>query len=207
MYFEPDGLYHVFNQGNNGQTVFFHRDNYLFFLKKIREHLSPHGSILAWCLMPNHFHILIEVLHVTHPMTGNQVTHPMTQSHRMSKERSLNDSIAIMLRSYTRAINKQENKKGSLFQQHTKAVCLNNSELSPAYFKSRFGTLGNVGVAELEYPNVCFNYIHANPFNLKMVNKLAEWEFSSYNDYFCGRKGKLVNKERTIVLGLVSSAI
>ena len=34
MYFEKDTLYHIYNQGNNKQKIFFNRENYLFFLKK-----------------------------------------------------------------------------------------------------------------------------------------------------------------------------
>jgi len=31
--------YHVFNRGNNRQDIFFERENYLFFLRKIRQYL------------------------------------------------------------------------------------------------------------------------------------------------------------------------
>jgi len=52
-------FYHIYNRGNNKQRIFFTDDNYLFFLKKIREQLLPVADIVAYCLMPNHFHILI----------------------------------------------------------------------------------------------------------------------------------------------------
>ena len=71
MIFEPNHIYHIYNQGNNRQRIFFNRENYLFFLKKIREHILPFAEILAWCLMPNHFHLIIAV-HVQYP------THPVT---------------------------------------------------------------------------------------------------------------------------------
>ena len=60
--FSNGQIYHVFNRGNNLQTVFFIRENYLFFLDKIRKSILPHANILAWCLMPNHFHLMIEVV-------------------------------------------------------------------------------------------------------------------------------------------------
>ena len=31
--------YHIFNRGNNRQAVFFERENYLFFLDRMREYL------------------------------------------------------------------------------------------------------------------------------------------------------------------------
>jgi putative transposase len=208
MDFTNGQIYHVFNRGNNSQTIFFNRENYLYFLSKINEYIKPYSSILAWCLMPNHFHLMIEVENeriaiTSDPMTA-QITDPMTPSHRISppKYRTLNDSIAIMLRSYTRAVNNEQHKQGSLFQQHTKAVCLSVPEFAPAYFQSHFGTIGNTTFPEKEYPNVCFNYIHFNPVNSKLVKNPEDWEFSSYRDYFCGRNGKLVNRELAKELGL-----
>ena len=61
MHFEEGYIYHIYNQGNNKQRLFFNRDNYLFFLRKIKVHLLPYVDILAWCLMPNHFHLMVLV--------------------------------------------------------------------------------------------------------------------------------------------------
>ena len=61
MYFEPSGIYHIYNQGNNQQKVFYSRENYLYFLRKLRIHILPFANILSWCLMPNHFHLMVEV--------------------------------------------------------------------------------------------------------------------------------------------------
>jgi putative transposase len=52
-------IYHIFNQGNNREIIYFNDDNYLYFIKKIRQHIVPYADVLAYCLMPNHFHILI----------------------------------------------------------------------------------------------------------------------------------------------------
>jgi putative transposase len=222
MDFSIGQIYHVFNRSNDAQLVFPERENYLYFLSKIKEYISPHSEILAWCLMPTHFHLMIEVINdrvvvASDPMTGahrisnrDEVsTHPMNPSHRMSgpstaKMRTLNDSVAIMLRSYTRAINKQYQKHGSLFQQHTKAICLTEPEFAPAYFNTHFGMMGNIALPEKEYPNVCFNYIHINPVNDGLVRNPEDWEFSSYRDYYSGRKGKLINRELAKELGLIT---
>ena len=57
---EP-GIYHIYNRGNNQQTIFFSDENYFYFLRKCHRYLKPVSDILAWCLMPNHFHFLIAV--------------------------------------------------------------------------------------------------------------------------------------------------
>ena len=129
-----------------------------------------------------------------------------TQSHRMSNHNhhqiiqmsNLSQSIAILLRSYTRAINKQEQKTGSLFRPHTKAICLSKAEsITPSYFNSYFGTYLNLSIPEREYPQLCFNYIHQNPVKANLVKRAEDWDYSSFKDY-CGlRNGKLINRDRT----------
>ena len=56
-----DNIYHIYNQGNNRQKIFYNRDNYLFFLQKMNDYLLPYCDVLAWCLMPNHFHWMVYV--------------------------------------------------------------------------------------------------------------------------------------------------
>lgn len=212
MDFTNGQIYHVFNRGNNSQTVFFARENYLFFLDKIRKSILPHADILDWCLMPNHFHLMIEVncveVEISEQVTQVRVSEGFTSSETLTKSarmRTLNDSIGIMLRSYSRAIQKQQKITGSLFQKETKALCLTEPQgISPAYFNTHFGVLGNLDLPETNYLNVCFDYIHQNPVSSKLVDNPEDWEFSSYRDYSCGRKGKLINRELAKELGLIS---
>ena len=50
MNFEQGYLYHIYNQGNNHHKIFIKRENYLFFIKKIKISVMPYADILAWCL-------------------------------------------------------------------------------------------------------------------------------------------------------------
>ena len=50
MIFEQGNLYHIFNQGNNRQRIFFNRANYLFFLEKIKRHVLPFADMLAYSI-------------------------------------------------------------------------------------------------------------------------------------------------------------
>ena len=56
--FLPDQYYHFYNRGNNRQQVFFERENYLYFLHGIKKYLLKHVDIIAYSLMPTHYHIL-----------------------------------------------------------------------------------------------------------------------------------------------------
>ena len=56
--FAPELHYHIYNRGNNRERIFFEPDNYLFFLKKIKEYLVPVADVLVYCLMPTHYHVV-----------------------------------------------------------------------------------------------------------------------------------------------------
>lgn len=198
-------MYHIYNQGNNRRKVFFVRDNYLFFLNKMKHHLLPYADILAWCLMPNHFHIMAHVnrVNLSVPIIDGVNTDGVTPSHPVSKERTLNESIGIMLRSYTRAINKRYNRSGALFREETKAICLTkNDKLSAAWFTSLGVTNLNVDSPESQYPNQCFRYILSNPLRAGLVKSAIDWEFSSYADLVGQRDGQLISRERIKEFGL-----
>ena len=200
MNFEKGYIYHIYNQGNNRRRIFFKRDNYLFFLKKIKTFVCPYTDILAWCLMPNHFHLMVLVNEIRIGVSPNQPTVGVAQSDTDGrpaglKQRTINESIGIMLRSYTQAINKQNKTTGKLIREKTKAECVNCPEgLSPSFYIEDGSTLINITNPEQEYPQICFTYIHQNPVKAGLVKNACDWEFSSASDYAGTRNGKLVNK-------------
>ncbi|MEK7638014.1 MAG: transposase [Patescibacteria group bacterium] len=70
----PGGYFHIYNRGNARQDIFLDSADYQFFLLRLvqniypdrnklprRMHSLPVGafSLIAYCLMPNHFHLLI----------------------------------------------------------------------------------------------------------------------------------------------------
>ena len=181
MQFEPNTLFHIYNQGNNRQPIFFRPENYLFFLRKMRQYLLPHGDLLCYCLMPNHFHWLLFVREAQANSPGDFES--------PGESRALNDSIAIFLRSYTRAINKQENRSGALFREGTKAkdgwiegfIALENPRTRMQFWN--------------DFGYTCFQYIHENPVKAGLVKRAEEWPYSSCQDYAGLRQGTLCNKE------------
>jgi putative transposase len=185
MQLEKGNIYHIYNQGNNRQKIFFDRENYLFFLKKIRIYILPYADIIAWCLMPNHFHLMVLVKEESVGVASSDTD--------AIKQRTINDSIGIMLRSYTNAINKQQKRSGKLFREKTKAECVNCfNGPTPNFINSNDV---NIQFAEDQYPQVLFNYIHQNPVKAKLVDDEIDWEFSSAIDFYGKRNGKLINKQ------------
>jgi len=61
--FLPEQFYHLYNRGNNKEAIFFEAENYRFFLQRFIKYFPPDkAQIHAYCLMPNHFHLLIRLL-------------------------------------------------------------------------------------------------------------------------------------------------
>ena len=59
--FYPTGYYHVYNRGNRKNKIFFDKGDYVYFLTKIKHYKAEYRiRIIAYCLMPNHFHFLIQ---------------------------------------------------------------------------------------------------------------------------------------------------
>lgn len=165
MQFNENHLYHIYNRGNNQQQIFYNKENYLLFLRNIQKFIYPVTDIVAWCLMPTHFHLLIHASNKTieivrkYPVPINRLT----------------EGIRLTLSSYTKAFQKQQLFTGNLFQQKTKSKCTTDGSIN--------------------YAATAFHYIHQNPLTAGLCSKMEDWEFSSFQDYTGLRDGKLCNKE------------
>ncbi len=158
MYFEEDRVYHIFNRGINRRQTFYTSRNYEYFLGKVEKELSPWADILSYCLMPNHFHLLIR---------ANKAGCELYQKFEPAQipMQVLSKKLGVTLGSYTQGINKHYSRTGSLWQQKTKAIELNRFKDASDYLES------------------CFHYIHQNPTRAGLVAKAYEWPYSSYNEY------------------------
>ena len=113
--FVSDIYYHFYNRGNNRQAVFFEPDNYLYFLSRLKKYLVPVVKIIAYCLMPTHYHILVRVM---------LQTSEVLKTSEVSAQVSL--AMQKFLISYTKAINKRFERVGSLFQGQFQAKPIQN---------------------------------------------------------------------------------
>ena len=116
--FLPDQYYHFYNRGNNRQVVFFEAENYVYFLKGMKRYLRGRVEVIAYCLMPTHYHLLVKVLplqtsEVFIPIRG-RATSEVSGRGEVSKQMSL--AMQKFLISYTKAINKRFERTGALFQ-------------------------------------------------------------------------------------------
>ncbi|MFB0534576.1 MAG: transposase [Anaerolineae bacterium] len=99
--------YHVYNRGCNRQRIFANAGNYLFLLRRAQSFLADYPlSVIAYCLMPNHYHFLL----------------------RPEEDRALSRFIQRLFNSYTQAFNKQQGRSGTLFGGRAKSVPVDTDE-------------------------------------------------------------------------------
>ena len=58
----PGKYYHIYNRGINSCDIFYDNENYEYFLGLYHKYVSPVANTLAWVLMKNHFHFLVQIL-------------------------------------------------------------------------------------------------------------------------------------------------
>ncbi len=177
MKFQPGRIYHVFNQGNNRQTIFYQNKDYLTFLNLYKRLFTNIASTIAWCLMSNHFHFLI--------LTDERCNKIIRQGGNYLDP--ITNGIRKLLSGYARIFNNLYDKTGSLFRQKTKAICLTDIPIKP----------GSPIVIQDYYIN-CFKYIHQNPLKARLIKRLEDWEFSSFKDYAGLRNDDFCSKEMAV---------
>lgn len=143
----PGSSYHIYNRGVNGEKIFFSERNSLYFINRLAYFIDQKADLLAYCLMPNHFHLLVRVK-----------TENFTQA-----------VLKPFFTSYVRAVNLDQQRTGPLFQ-------------------------GRYRVKEIEDESnlmICMKYIHLNPVKANLVSSPEDWKYSSYSDYFLGKRHSL----------------
>lgn len=58
--FEPERYYHIWTHANGFENLFNETKNYYFFLDRYKYYLSDLVDTYAYCLMPNHLHLMIK---------------------------------------------------------------------------------------------------------------------------------------------------
>ena len=117
----PDSYYHIYNRGVEKRDIFMDDQDYGVFLSYLRKLLTaPKGQsriqvdnnffqqvmLLCYCLMPNHFHLLI----------------------KQRNSEAIGKIIKILCTRYSMYFNKKYQRVGKLFQGVYKAVTVRSEE-------------------------------------------------------------------------------
>jgi len=99
--FQKGEYYHVYNRSVENLIIFASRENYLFLLQKVKEYKEKFCmAIIAYCLMPNHYHFLL----------------------RQDADFSVAQFIQAIFNSYSKAFNKMVKRTGTLFEGTFKSI-------------------------------------------------------------------------------------
>lgn len=102
---EKDCYYHIYNRGINSETIFLSDENKIYFLKLLSKYLINKVDILAYCLMDNHYHLVIKV---------------------NGSEKVVTQAFSNFFNAYAKVFNKQNQRTGSLFEKHFKRIKLSD---------------------------------------------------------------------------------
>lgn len=123
--FSEGQYYHVFNRGVARQDIFLDSEDFRLFLYRLKEQVSGKPillmsnkkyqrkifeagmfEIISYCLMPNHFHLVIKQL----------------------KNVPISELMGRVITGYSKVFNKKYERVGTLFQDQFKAVLIENDE-------------------------------------------------------------------------------
>jgi putative transposase len=103
-FFEEGQYYHIYNRGNNKENIFIEEKNYNYFLQKLKQYILPIADIYAYCLLKNHFHIVLRI------KGKNEMPEKFKEKIHLP--------FSNLFNSYSKSINKAYDRTGSLFQEH-----------------------------------------------------------------------------------------
>ncbi|MCI0707244.1 MAG: transposase [Ignavibacteriae bacterium] len=109
---EPGGYYHIYNRGNNREDIFHESRNYDYFLTSFFKHLGQTVELFAYCLLKNHFHLLVRIKHIE----------------RINIKPNTQQQFSNFFNSYAKAINKAYERTGSLFQKRFSRKAITSEE-------------------------------------------------------------------------------
>ncbi|MFZ1756348.1 MAG: transposase [Caldilineaceae bacterium] len=105
--FEPGNYYHIYNRGAGKRSIFYRHEDYMNFLQRFKENTAKtNASIIAYCLMPNHFHFLL----------------------RQNDEMSVGLAVQRICLGYAKHLNIKYEEQGALFAGRFQAILVSTDE-------------------------------------------------------------------------------
>jgi putative transposase len=160
--------YHIFNRGVNRENIFFEERNYAYFLQLYAAHIEPVAQTFAYCLLKNHFHLLVRIK--TEAELAFNQTLRVSETLRVSYP---SQKFADLFNAYAKGINKSYARTGSLFQH----------------------PFGRVLITSDSQLFQVVAYIHQNPQKHHLVPDFRSWKQSSYTSILSDQPTRLMRGE------------
>ncbi|MFK5857452.1 MAG: hypothetical protein QM503_15085 [Bacteroidota bacterium] len=181
----PEQIYHIYNHSNGNDLLFKDDKNYVFFLARFRKFISPVADTFTYCLMPNHFHVIVQIkkeADIILEFNGKNAKEKYDKLELQSEKEKfvslyVSKQFSNLFSSYTQAFNKMYDRMGSLFMKNFKRIRVDDDD----YFLN------------------LIKYIHLNPVSHNFAQKPEDWKYSSYNSILSS-KSTLVKRSEVIDL-------
>jgi len=167
----PNQSYHIFNHANGFENIFTEDENYRFFLDKYKQYITPIAETYAYCLLPNHFHLVVRIRHkeVIEELIRNKYNFPKVDRNfgKVREEVNISDEdiekylskqFSNLFSSYTQSFNRMYKRMGSLFIKNFRREVILDRE----YFLN------------------AVVYTHRNPVHHGFCNRYTDWSYTSY---------------------------
>ena len=154
--------YHIFNRGNNRENLFYEGQNYRYFMKLYARYIELVADTYAYCLLRNHFHILVRIKSEDEIKLSHGDTHTF-------KDLNPSQQFSSLFNAYAKAINKTYHRTGSLF-------------INP---------FGRIQITSDSHFIYLIAYIHLNPQKHGFVKDFYTWPYSSYQAFYKGKITRL----------------
>lgn len=170
-----DTFYHIYNRGINGEDLFKQERNYNYFLSKYNMYLETVVETYAYCLLKNHFHLLIRVKDrdTLAQFYNEQNRNKEIKQGLHNPDFIVSKQFAKLFSSYTQSINIATNRTGSLFETPFKRI-----EVTSDLYLTRL-----------------IWYIHHNPQKHGFVSDFRDYAHSSYHAHLSNKNTKLKRNE------------
>jgi len=165
----PGNTYHIFNKAISNDKLFNSDDDYFYFLQKIERYLLPIANIVSYCLIPNHFHLLVQIKEF------ENLPEKLTKYYSDNPEAYISKVFSNFFNSYSKSYNKAHNRSGRLFLYPYKRILVEDDD----------------------YMASIIVYIHRNPIHHGLTKSYKDWKYSSYNSVLSNGKTK-INREMAL---------
>ena len=103
----PRNYYHIYNRAVEKRAIFYMEKDYEYFIEKIIFYKEKTGvKILAYCILPNHFHLLLK---------EPESTFEVTPTSKVDFS-AISKFISCLTNSYTKYFNCNKDHSGRIFQ-------------------------------------------------------------------------------------------
>ena len=163
----PNNFYHIYNRAVEKRTIFYTEKDYEYFINKILYFKEKTNvKILAYCILPNHFHFLLK-----EPESTSRVGFS-----------AIAKFISILANSYTKYFNLNKDHVGRIFQGPFRSKLVSDDNYLQVLVN--YINLNHLKHKITKKPNDWFYSSHHNYLGRrkeKIVDKDYLIDFNNYN--------------------------